>query len=73
MPASKVVLRLIDQFNRNLDASALLTGAVLEDGLLRIANTNSIKVKSNDDLGSLNKKLADSQVYTRLIQKQIHA
>jgi hypothetical protein len=51
------------------DAAASVAGAVLEDGLRRIALGQKVAVKTNDDLSSLNHKLADRQVYTRLVQK----
>jgi hypothetical protein len=53
------------------DPAASLTGAVLEDGLRKIAAKNNIKLKSREDLGSLNAKLADASVYTRLVQKKV--
>ena len=53
------------------DAAASITGAVLEDGLRRIAPTRNITVKSSDDLSALNHKLADGLVYNRLMQKRI--
>lgn len=55
------------------DPSASLIGAVLEDGLRKIAVKNNITVKSNDDIGSLNTKLADGEIYNRLVQRQIQA
>jgi len=54
------------------DPAAMLVGAVLEDGLRKIAKNNNIIVKSNDDIGSLNSKLADKQIYSRLIQREVH-
>jgi hypothetical protein len=53
------------------DAAASVAGTVLEDGLRRIALVQKVTVKTNDDLSSLNHKLADRQVYTRLVQKKI--
>jgi len=53
------------------DPGASLAGAVLEDGLRKIATANGIKVKARDDLASLNAKCADQAVYNRLKQKQI--
>lgn len=55
------------------DPSASLIGAVLEDSLRKIADKNGIDVKNNDDISSLNTKLADKSVYNRLLQKQIQA
>ena len=48
-------------------------GAVLENGLRQIAQKHTVDVKSGDDIGSLNTKLADKEVYSRLLQKQIQA
>lgn len=53
------------------DPAASLIGAVLEDGLRRIASNHDIKVKSRDDLGSLNQRCADKGVYTRLEQQRV--
>ncbi len=55
------------------DPAASLIGAVLEDGLRKISAKNSLPVKSNDDIGSLNTKLADAKVYNRFTQRQIQA
>jgi len=57
--------------NEYKDPSASLIGAVLENGLRKICNNNKITVKSNDNISSLNKKLADNDVYSRLKQKEI--
>lgn len=54
------------------DAATSLCGAVLEDGLRRIIIANSIKYKRKEDINSLNHKLADAHVYSRLIQKRIN-
>ena len=53
------------------DPAASLCGAVLEDGLRKIAMKKGIKIKSNNDLNSLNDKCANGGVYNRLIQKKI--
>ena len=53
------------------DPSASLTGAVLEDGLRRICVLKGSKLSSKEDIGSLNKKLADANIYNRLTQKKI--
>ena len=53
------------------DPAASLTGAVLENGLRRIANNNGVKLRSKDDLHSLNQKLADAGVYNRLTYKRV--
>lgn len=55
------------------DSAASLVGAVLENGLRQIAQKHNVDIKSGDDIGSLNTKLADKEVYNRLIQKQIQA
>jgi len=52
------------------DPAASLIGAVLEDGLRRICSNNNITVKSDDNISSLNQKLAQKQVYNPLQQKQ---
>ena len=53
------------------DPAASLIGAVLEDGLRRICSNNNLTVKSDDNISSLNKKLADQEVYNRLQQREI--
>lgn len=53
------------------DPAAMLTGAVLEDGLRRIAERHEVKAKTRDDLSALNQKCADAGVYNRLVQKRI--
>jgi len=53
------------------DPAASLIGAVLEDGLRRVCASNDIAVKSSDNISSLNKRLADSNVYNRLQQREI--
>ncbi len=55
------------------DPAASLVGAVLEDGLRKMCRKNDIKVKGSDDIAALNSKLADKEVYSRLVQKQIQA
>lgn len=66
-----MVQHLLD--NNYKDPAASLTGAVLENGLRQIAQKHAINVKSSDDIGSLNTKLANKEIYNRLIQKQIQA
>ncbi len=51
--------------------AASLIGAVLEDGLRRICSNNRIGVKKDDNISSLNQKLADNKIYTRLQQGEI--
>jgi hypothetical protein len=53
------------------DPAASLIGAVLEDGLRRIAEKHNVTVKHDDDISSLNTRLANKEIYNRLIQKQI--
>ena len=59
--------------NNYKDSAASLIGAVLENGLRQIAQKHSVDIKSGDDIGSLNTKLADKEIYNRLVQKQIQA
>ena len=51
--------------------AASLAGAVLEDGLRRLAAANGVTVRSKDDAGSLNQRLAEANVYERLEQKRV--
>jgi hypothetical protein len=53
------------------DPAASLIGAVLEDGLRRICGNKNITVKTDDNISSLNQKLAQNHVYNPLQQKQI--
>jgi hypothetical protein len=53
------------------DPTASLSGAVLEDGLRRIAGLKSVKVKGNDGLSALNQSCAQAGVYNALMQKRI--
>ena len=53
------------------DASAMLCGAVLEDGLRRIAIAQNITVRSRDDLSVLNQKCAQAGVYNSIVRKQV--
>lgn len=55
------------------DPAAFLVGATLEDGLRKIATIHGIAVRISDDIGGLNMKLADKEVYNRLMQKQVQA
>lgn len=48
------------------DASASLIGAVLENGLRRIAVNNRIKIGRRDDLSALNSKCGAATIYTRM-------
>lgn len=53
------------------DPAASLIGAVLEDGLKRIARHSDIEVKERDDIQALNGRLGAKQVYPRLVQQQV--
>ena len=53
------------------DPAASLIGAVLEDGLRKIAKKNDITLKSKENISSLNRKIADAKIYNRLVQKQV--
>ncbi len=51
--------------------AASLAGAVMENGLRSIAHRNGIQVREKEDLSTLNKKLADKEVYGRLVQRKV--
>ena len=51
--------------------AASLTGAVLEDGLRRIAVSRSVSIKAKDDLSTLNQKCAQAGLYNILTRKKI--
>jgi len=53
------------------DPAASLIGAVLEDGLRKIAKNSGITLKSKENISSLNHKIADAKIYNRLVQKNI--
>ena len=53
------------------DPAASLSGAVLENGLRKIALNNGVKVRTKEDLNSLNQKCAEMEIYNRLVQKKI--
>jgi hypothetical protein len=53
------------------DPAASLAGAVLENGLRRIAVNQGITVTDKDDLNSLRDKCAQKRVYNNLIRQQI--
>jgi hypothetical protein len=55
------------------DPAASLTGAVLEDGLRRIARNNNIAVTDRDDLTSLRDKCVQKKIFNNLIRQQITA
>jgi hypothetical protein len=62
---------LAQQQTELVDIAAFLAGAVLENGLRRIATNRDIKQKESDDISSLNQKLADGGVYNNLWRKKI--
>ena len=55
------------------DPAAFLVGAVLEDGLRKLAKENKITLSPRDDISSVNNKLAANGVYDTYTQRQIHA
>ena len=57
--------------NNYKDPAASLIGAVLENGLRRIYGNNNITVKADDNISSLNQKLAQNHIYNPLQQRQI--
>jgi hypothetical protein len=65
-----MVKHLLD--NGYKDAAATLCGAVLEDGLRRIASNKTVTIRSKEDLNSLNQKCADKGIFNRLLQKRIN-
>jgi hypothetical protein len=62
---------LLDQGYK--DPAASLTGAVLEDGLRRIARNHDIRVADRDNLNSLRDQCAQKQIFNNLVRKQITA
>lgn len=74
--SSEIFVDFIEMANHLLennykDPAASLIGAVLERSLRDIASKNNINIKSNDDISSLNTKIADKEIYTRITQKQV--
>jgi hypothetical protein len=55
------------------DPAASLAGAVLGDGLRRIARNNDIPVSGRDDLTSLRDKCAGKEIFNNLVRQQITA
>lgn len=53
------------------DPAASLVGAVLEDGLRKICVAAGLELQGGGGINSLNQRLADNSVYTRLTQKKI--
>ena len=48
-----------------------LVGAVLEDGLRKIAKRKGVTVKQDDNIAGLNTRLFDAKTYSPLVQKKI--
>lgn len=53
------------------DPAASLIGAVLENGLRKICTNRGITVKSTEKISTLNQKLANGNVYSRLTQRKL--
>ena len=53
------------------DSAAMLTGAVLEDGLRRISQANDVKVKRGDNISALNSRLLQADVYNKIAHKRV--
>ena len=51
--------------------AASLAGGVLENGLRSLAVRNGVAVKDRDNLSSLNNKIGDKGLYSRLRQRQV--
>jgi len=74
--AAEVFSDFLEMARHLLDAgyvypAASLIGAVLENGLRQIASASNVNVKASDDLSALDAKLADAEVYSRLVQKRV--
>jgi hypothetical protein len=52
-------------------AAASLTGAVVEDGLRRIATASGVAVGPKADINALSSKLRDKGIYSRLVAKRV--
>ena len=57
--------------SRHKDPAALLIGAVLENGLRKLAKKTITPLKPRDDISAVNMKLADKKIYNKLTQSQI--
>ena len=57
--------------NGYIHPAASLCGAVLEDGLRRLAINGGVKINPKDDLSALNNKCAQAGLYNNLQRKQI--
>jgi hypothetical protein len=60
---------LLDQGYK--DPAASLAGAVLEDGLRRIATSQGLPFKKSDGIDALNNSIAKAGVYNKLMQSKI--
>jgi hypothetical protein len=74
--AAEVFGSFLDMAEHLIDAgyyhpAASLTGAVLEDGLRRLAAKSELDVRPDDDLSSLNNRLASKGAYNNLVRKQV--
>ncbi|MBV9181218.1 MAG: hypothetical protein JO356_07895 [Acidobacteria bacterium] len=54
-----------------VDIAAFLVGAVLENGLRRIARNHEVTLRESEDISSLNHKLADAKIYNDLWRQKI--
>ena len=55
------------------DAAVSLTGAVLEDGLRKIATARNVAFKSRDGLDELNTKLAAAGVFNAIVKARVNS
>ena len=55
------------------DPAAFLVGAVLEDGLRKLAIKNAIRLKQQGNISSLNANLADKAIYSKSTRSKIQA
>lgn len=74
--AAEVFSDFLDMADHLLEANyiapaASLVGAVLEDGLRRLATAKEIKVPARADISALNNLLASKRVYSDLVRKQV--
>lgn len=53
--------------------AAVIAGSVLEDGLRKLCNRNSITLPSKPKLDTMNADLVKKEIYNSLVQKQITA
>lgn len=76
--AAELFVDFLDQAKHLLEKgyhvpAASLAGAVLEDGLRKLSENNSIPVPSQTKIDKLNADLARKGVYSKLVQKNITA